>query len=128
MSELDRRAFTRLVARLDAALEWAARTPLPAQLDDLSLGGAFVRIERGPAPDTSCRLFLRLRNGGGKPLVLRASVVHARGDGVGLRFDEVSLEAFEHLHDLLLELGGDPARMEEELERSWVQGFEAPAP
>jgi hypothetical protein len=118
VSEPDRRAFTRLAARLDVALEWGGGTPLPAELLDISIGGAFVRIEAGPAPESACRFFLRERHGG-EILVMRGRVVRVNADGVGLRFDEVPLGAFERLLALLVDLGGDAARMENELERYW---------
>jgi hypothetical protein len=119
VSEPDRRAFTRLAARLDVALQWDGGTPLPAELLDLSIGGAFVRIPGGPDHAATCRFFLRERDGSREALVMRGCVVHANDDGIGLRFDEVPLGAFERLLALLLELGADAARMENELERHW---------
>jgi hypothetical protein len=124
MADHERRAFTRLCASLDVAVDWGGGIRESTELADLSIGGAFVRVSPPRAVGTPCRLVLGTRSPNSEPMVLRACVAHAQSGGVGLRFDELSLESFERLHGLLLELGSDPMRMEEELERGWGAGLE----
>lgn len=85
----------------------ASASALVGSLENVSLGGAFVRLERGPDAGTELRVRFRLPSG--SLFDSRAAVAFRDAHGVGLRFilDRV---AMNDLHDALTLLSAHPRR------------------
>jgi CheY-like chemotaxis protein len=85
----------------------ASATALVGSLENLSMGGAFVRVERGPAPGTELRVRFRLPSGA--LFDSHAAVAFRDARGVGLRFI-LDRAAMNDLHDALTLLSAHPRR------------------
>jgi len=87
----------------------------PAELIDISMNGALVRIASAESPSSlSCSMALFLE-GLDTPLVFDGEVVHHHGDRVGIRFMTTDIESMIHLRALLENNSLDPERVIEEL-------------
>lgn len=86
----------------------ATEAPRRAFLRDLSAGGAFVRTDAPLPVGERVQLEARLPNGG--ELRARGTVVHARAEGMGLKFDEQTAGA-DALAGAVSALGGRPPRI-----------------
>lgn len=110
----DRRQFWRAVFRspvqlVDAAGVW------PAELVDISLKGALVKMSphwRGEA-DANCQIKLKLSDVA--VIIMHAVVAHVEGRRVGLRCTTMDVDSVTHLRQLVALNAGDPALLEREL-------------
>jgi len=112
----DKREFTRAPVKLEATLYSENHERYDGTLVDLSMGGIYLRLEQRPAPNSSCRIVLRLCSPKGC-LSLHAAGVVVRLDkaGVGVRVDSVDEDAYMHMRRLVLLNAEDPDQVEDEL-------------
>jgi hypothetical protein len=110
----DRRRFWRAAFQAEVRLV-DARGVTPAELIDISLRGALVKLPsmwRGAKGD-SCRLELRLADDA--EVAMDATVVHLESGRAGLRCENIDLESVTHLRRLVELNAGDPALLDREL-------------
>ncbi len=119
------RRFTRIPFRVPAQLE-VGGGKLPCALVNVSLKGALVELEEGPAPakGSTCAVTIDLDPGSGARIRMDGDVAHQRGLQVGVRCDELDLESVQHLRRILEFNVGDEAVVLRELgelvaERDW---------
>ena len=97
----DQRRFARVLSRLSVDLRTASGVEIAGELDNLSLRGIFLRTDAEIAPGTPCTVTLHLGGrGSGLALEAQGQIAHTAPEGVGIRFDEVAYEAFEHVRNL----------------------------
>lgn len=97
----DQRRFARVLSRLSVDLRTVDGIEVVGELDNLSMRGIFLRTDAQIAPGTACAVTLHLGGrGSGLALEAHGEIAHAAPDGVGIRFDEVAYEAFEHVRNL----------------------------
>ena len=85
---------------------------------DVSLKGVFVNCDSDWPVGTECEIHLYLD--GQEPLIditVKGRVQRLTERGMGLLFTEVSLDAYEHLHSLVLLNTQDPERVEDEFKK-----------
>ena len=116
-SDSNKRDFTRVPSGLDVDIRFDDGTELTEHIDDVSVRGLFVQSETRFPVGTKCRLVLHL-GGRGHGIALEASgqVARCTEEGMGMRFDEISYDAFEHLRNLVRFNSGDPEAIEDELD------------
>ena len=116
-SESNRRDFTRVPSGLDVDVHFEDGGEFAGRIEDVSLKGIFIPTEKPFAEGTRCRIVLHLGGRGhGIALEAHGEVARCTDDGIGLSFDEISLDAFEHLRNLVRFNAGDPDAIEDELD------------
>ncbi len=121
------RRFTRIPFHVPAQLEVEGER-FPCSLVNVSLKGALVELDGGPAPiaGATCAVTIDLDPGSGARIRMDGDVAHQRGTQVGIRCDELDLESVQHLRRILEFNVGDEAQVLRELgelvaERSWEE-------
>lgn len=94
-------------AALTARLKVDGRVHLQAVVENLSLGGACVRLSPPCSPGKNVLLEVKRGSGRGLRLVGRVVAEAARGRGVRIRFNPASAASTAELHALLRGLGGE---------------------
>ncbi len=111
----DRRRFWRAAFQAEVRLIDAGGGATPAELLDISLKGALVKV----SPQWSGRLgdVLRidLRLADDAEIAMRAVVAHVEGLQVGLRCEDIDLDSITHLRRLVELNAGDASLLEREL-------------
>ncbi len=110
----NRRQFWRAVFRspvqlVDAAGVW------PAELVDISLNGALVKLppQWHGEVDANCQIKLKLSDVA--VIIMHAVVAHVEGRRVGLRCTSMDVDSITHLRQLVALNAGDPALLDREL-------------
>lgn len=113
---MNQREFQRSRVRLEATV-YSDHGIAEGQLDDVSLGGGFLRTSARPPVGARCRAFLRMGTQPGA-FAVRAQAVVARhaAEGIGLAFTELADDVYEHLRRLVLLNSEDPDRAEDEMQ------------
>lgn len=110
----DRRQFWRATFRSPVHLV-DKRGTVPAELVDISLKGALIKVPPdwpGRVEDT-CQLQLKLNEG--SRIVMHARVAHVGGRRVGLYCETIDLDSITHLRRLVELNSGDPSLLDREL-------------
>lgn len=110
----DRRQFWRAIFHSSVQLV-DADGALPAELVDISLNGALIKVPaqwRGGAGDT-CQIKLKLADDA--VIIMRAVVAHVEGRRVGLRCEMIDVDSITHLRRLIGLNAGDAAMLDREL-------------
>jgi len=94
-------------AGLQAMLKVDGRVHVKAVVENVSLGGACVRLSPPCAPGKNVLLEVRSGSSRGLRLVGRVIAEAARGRGVRIRFNPTSASSTAELHALLRGLGGE---------------------
>ncbi len=112
----EKRGNTRVSFQATITLRFADTTYENLETRDLSLRGVFVKGVSGRLTGDQCRVSLRL-SGTSSDLSLEMSgqVVRVEKDGIGLHFDEIDLDSFYHLKNIVYFNVGDPDRLQKEL-------------
>lgn len=86
-----------------------------AELLDISLKGALVRVDPGAclAPDAAGTLTVEL--GPEARIVMEFTVAHVAGDTLGIRCEGIDLDSITHLKRLVTLNTGDPEAVDREL-------------
>ncbi len=99
----DHREFSRVNIKIHAKVQAKDREIVSTGAHDVSMKGLFVKGKADWSIGTECEIHLILE--GQNPPVdikVKGRVQRITGEGIALLFTEVSLEAYEHLHNLVL--------------------------
>ncbi len=115
-SEPNKRDFTRVPSGLDVDILMEDGCELAGRVQNVSMRGIFVPTERAFEEGVKCRVMLHLGGRGhGITLEARGEVARSSENGLGVRFDEIAYNAFQHLRKLVRYNADDPGVIEEEL-------------
>lgn len=109
------REFSRVAIKVQANIQAKGRAIVSRDTQDISMKGLFVKGEADWPVGTECEIHLLLE-GQDPPvdLSVKGRVQRVTEDGMGLLFTEVGLEAYEHLHNLVMLNTHEPDEMEQE--------------
>ena len=83
---------------------------------DLSLRGVYVKTQERLEVGTPCRLEIELTGSTSRLiLAIKARVVRVDQEGMAFLFDEIDLDSFFHLKNILYYNSGDPDRIDREI-------------
>lgn len=118
--ETNKREFTRIPISLEADVTLETGETISGVVHDLSMRGIFLPAPRRIPTGTECCANLYL---GGRESGLRIEaigVVARSGDeGLGVQFNEIAYEAFEHLRHLVQDHADDPRAVDDELSQTF---------
>jgi hypothetical protein len=108
------REFTRVCVRHGAELLLPSGVIIRGEVDDCSLSGMFLTTASSAPVGSTCHVTIRL---GGSELVIEAEgeVARVAVHGVAVKFTSLTVDAHEHLRNLVLLNAPDPAAAEAEL-------------
>lgn len=109
------REFSRVDIQLLAKVRAKGTEIISKQTRDVSMKGLFVKGKTDWSIGTECEIHLVLE--GRNPPVdikVKGRVQRIAEEGLALLFTEVGLEAYEHLHNLVLLNSDDPEKVERE--------------
>ena len=109
------REFSRVEVKVQASIQVRDQAIISRDTQDISMKGLFVKCKADWSIGTECEIHLLLA--GREPPVdisVKGRVQRVTDDGMGLLFTEVGLEAYEHLHDLVLLNTHEPDKVEQE--------------
>jgi hypothetical protein len=109
----DHREFSRVNIKIHAKVQAKGREIVSTGAHDISMKGLFVKGKVDWPIGTECEIYLILE-GQNSPVDIKGRVQRITEDGIALLFTEVSLEAYEHLHNLVLLNTDDPEKAERE--------------
>lgn len=102
--EMERRSGLRKPVDVDVVIDNQPLCLLRGTIDDIAIGGLFVKTGGGLDVQSRVELVLMLRHNGTTQVYrLPALVVRVTDDGAGLKLDEYDLNAFRVLVALLIE-------------------------
>ena len=113
----EKREFTRVQLHATASLDLPDGTTAVGEIVDVSMNGLAVHSAAHVAPGTSGRVALVFGEGP-DPVVVRGSgtVVRVGEQGFALKMDELELEGYHHLQQLMLYNGDDTSQVQAELD------------
>ena len=113
----DHREFSRVDIRILAKVTAKGEEMIFAGEHDVSMKGLFVKGKTDWPIGTECEIHLILE-GQSPPVDIRVKGRFQRitEDGIAMLFTEVGLEAYEHLHNLVLLNTDDPEKVEQEFD------------
>ena len=83
---------------------------------DISLKGIYCYSDETFPEGTRCHIRLELRGAGvGLDIEMKGHVVRRDAEGMALFFDEIDIESFSHLKNVLYYNTGDPERIDTEI-------------
>jgi PilZ domain len=111
----EQREFSRVDLKLLAKVQAKGREIVSRGTRDVSVRGAFVHCDCDWSMGTECEIHLIL-DGQNPPVDIKVKgrVQRVTEEGVALVFTEVSLEAYEHLHNLVLLNTDNAEKVEQE--------------
>jgi PilZ domain len=116
--ETNRRDFTRVTTGVGAEIIVGGRTTF-GTVQDVSLNGVFVQCSDSLPVGSQCGVNIILQ---GTQAPMRVSekgrVTRANDTGMAIEFDEVDVDSFAHLRNLVLFNAPDATAIEEEFEES----------
>ena len=115
MTDSNQRDFTRVPSGMEVDLKFYDGTEIAGLLDNISMRGLFMPCNRTMPEGSECEVTIHL--GGrdhGLSLDVKGAVVRC-DNGIGVRFDEIALEAFNHLRKIVLFSSGNTETIENEL-------------
>jgi len=86
-----------------------------ADLYDISLKGALLKVPEGWAGKTGDQCQLRLNLAANAKISMHASIAHIAGRRVGLHCDSIDVDSVTHLRRLVALNSGDPRILDREL-------------
>lgn len=113
----DLREFSRIDINILAKVNAKGREIVSTGTHDISMKGLFVESKTDWPIGTECEIHLILE--GRNPPVdisVNGRVQRITEGGIALLFTEVSLEAYEHLHNLVMLNTDDPEKVEREFD------------
>ncbi len=111
----DHREFSRVDIKIRATVQAKGKEIVSTGTHDVSMKGLFVRGKADWPIGTECEIHLFLE--GQNPPVnieVKGKVQRITEEGIAILFTEVSLEAYEHLHNLVMLNTDDPEKVEQE--------------
>ena len=113
-STKDHREFSRVDIKILATVQ-AKGEKIISGTHDVSMKGLFIEGKANWSLGTECEVGLILE--GRNPVVnitVKGKVQRITDKGIAILFTEVSLEAYEHLHNLVMLNADDPEKVEQE--------------
>ncbi|MBI5426769.1 MAG: PilZ domain-containing protein [Nitrospinae bacterium] len=115
--EGDHREFTRVPIKIEVQVDSGGKSIFSEQTRDVSMKGLFMlcqdhALEAGAVCDMV--LFLGGREEGIR-IEVKGMVERLTPQGMGIRFTEIGLESYEHLHNLVLYNSQDSHKVEQEM-------------
>ncbi len=117
--EIEKRKNLRVVFKTHCSVEPIKGDFSPFEADstkDISLKGLYIETKNRLPIGSSCILKLKLA-GTSSELILniRAKVVRADDNGLAFTFEEIDMDSFFHLRNVLYYNSGDPDRIDKEI-------------
>lgn len=111
----DQREFSRVDLKLLAKVKVKGEETVFTGIHNVSMKGLFMEGKTDWSMGTECEIHLIL-DGQNPPVDIKVKgrVQRIMEEGIALIFTEVSLEAYEHLHNLVLLNSGDTEKVEQE--------------
>jgi len=112
-SNSERRQFWRAAFHSTVQLVDASGTT-PAELVDISLRGALIKVPPGWAGriDNPCQIKLKLADDA--VILMRSVVAHVEGRRIGLRCESIDIDSITHLRRLVALNAGDASLLDRE--------------
>ena len=109
------REFSRVAVKVRVRVEAKGRDTISEDTHDVSMKGIFLGCGADWPVGTECAIHLLL-DGQEPPIDLsvKGRVQRVTGQGIGFLFTEVCLEAYEHLHNMILFNSHDPDKVDQE--------------
>lgn len=111
----DNREFSRVDITVQATVRAKGKEMVSTGTHDVSMKGLFVKGKADWPISTECEVHLILE--GQNPPVdieVKGRIQRVTEEGVGILFTEVCLEAYEHLHNLVMLNTDNPEKAEQE--------------
>jgi hypothetical protein len=115
----ERREFRRVQYDVQAVLEYAGET-FPSDLIDLSLKGVLISTAASPRKGAAVNVRFTVPQGDKEEVCCPGTVVRADQRGLGIVFDEVGLESFSWIREIVAANSNDPDAVHREFEQ-WLQ-------
>ncbi len=112
--EIKMREFTRNIIRLEVVVTADGRPDIPGRSREISMNGLYVMCCDTLPPGTECTVTITL-NDGTTRIESTGHVINIHDSGMGIGFDEMEPESFQHLRKLVLLNAPDPDIVETEL-------------
>jgi hypothetical protein len=113
--ERERREFLRVPFRVEVTLKGDHTSVVSGDVRDVSLNGLYAAGAGRLPPGSRCEVLLVLGGPGSEVrLSLRGRVARVDRAGMGVEFQDMALDAYYHLRNLVLFNSDDQARVEEE--------------
>ena len=112
--EIKMREFTRNVIRLEVQVSTDQQQEIPGRSREVSMNGLYVMCCDTLEPGTECTVTITL-NDGTTRITSTGNVINVHDSGMGIAFDEMDPESFQHLRKLVLLNAPDPDIVEAEL-------------
>lgn len=114
-SSQEHREFSRVDIKVHVRVLAKDRDEISKDTHDISMKGLFLSCQEEWPIGTECEVHLLLE-GQASPidLFLKGRVQRITEEGMGILFTEVSLEAYEHLHNLILFNSHNPDKVDQE--------------
>ncbi|MBI5136246.1 MAG: PilZ domain-containing protein [Nitrospirae bacterium] len=113
--EIKTREFTRNEVRMDVVVRASGHPHIQGRSRELSMNGLYVLTCEHLAADTPCHVTLVLSDGK-TTIEANAHVACTEPAGMGIAFDEMEPESFQHLRKLVLFNAKDHDLVEHEIE------------
>lgn len=122
MKRTEKRKFTRAPFETEIRVVTDDRIVVSNRLRDVSLGGAFVLVDKSLPDGTPCILSVDLV--GPRSLLrieVEGEVVRSDEDGVAVRFVRIDVDSLVHLRHLIKVHSGDPETIDDEYARKLLE-------
>lgn len=117
----DRRSFTRIPFHTQAEIRTGSRIIRSSNGIDVSMNG--MRMETPdavPAEGAPCSVTITLRAAEEQVRIeAQGHIVRSRGGTMAVRFNEIDLDSYTHLRQLILSNTDEPERAEREFNAHW---------
>jgi len=112
----NKRKNSRVPFRATVSLDFPGRSHAECETVDLSLKGVFVIGPAGHKPGERCRISLQLSGSTSHlTLQIKGTIVRVEKNGLALHFEEMDLDSFFHLKNILAYNSGNPDKLDDEL-------------
>lgn len=110
---IEKRKFSRVEFKKEAEILINGKK-YQGEIVNLSLKGAYIKTAHQLQMGNSVEVLIRLAGDGDFDIDLKGKVVRSTNDGVGIMFDQIDLDSFAHLRNIIAyNFGDDDAIMDE---------------
>jgi len=113
----ERRGRIRVGYRGSVEIRSEGDRPVPAVIRDISINGLFVETEADLPEGRSCQVVVQLGQAGDQVLKVEGRVSRAEEGGLGIAFESIDPESFDHLCKLVLYNSPEPELIEREFKK-----------
>ena len=123
MTGEERRKNTRVLFHATASARFADKVYEELAIRDLSLRGVYLEGITGHGQGDKCEVELALTGVSSElKLSMKGSVVRQDETGAGIHFEEIDIDTFFHLKNIVYYNADDPDRVENELAENIPEG------